>query len=134
MFPFLPFFLFPSLQGFEKSKGKGQNRSAKLKRASVGIQGMKRLPKYWPGVHSLEICPQEINLKWTGSKRNQGVTRNQVQELCGQEKPRQSPRAGRDKGLVIHGFIRLLFTYRISEDNMRQQPKKEKKSQLYRNI
>lgn len=101
MFLFLSFFILLPLQGFEKSRGKGQNRSAKLKRASVGIQGTRRLSKYYLGGYSLETVPQEINLKWTGSKGNWRVIRNQVHELRGQEKLRQSHRAGRGKGLVI---------------------------------
>lgn len=62
MFPFLPFCILPSLQGFEKSIGKGQNRSAKLKRANVGIQIMRRLLKYrkalirdWPTGNKSEM-------------------------------------------------------------------------------
>lgn len=49
------------------------------------------------------------------------MTRNQVHELPGQERPRQSHRAGRPKDLGIHWCIRWLLVHKARENNMRWQ-------------
>lgn len=63
--------------------GKRQNRPCQIKRASVGIQRMKTLPKFWlAGQWSETGQPTGNKYEMDREQGNQRMTRNQVHGLC----------------------------------------------------